>query len=119
MPLVRETYIMESYSSEAARREWRRILNKVDHGESVEITRYGEPVAVVAPAGASVYLLERIGGNGYDEAAGFVVVAESTDAARQQAAEQAGDATWLTPSRSTCEVVKLSPGVVLCDFRAG
>jgi len=41
---------MESYSSEAARREWRRILNKVDHGERVEVTRYGEPVAVVVPA---------------------------------------------------------------------
>jgi len=113
---------MESYSSEAARRDWRRILNKVDHGEQVGITRYGEPVAVVAPVGASVYLLERIGGTDYDEAAGFVVVAESAEDARQQAAEQAGDeggATWLAPSRSTCEVVNLSPGIVLRDFRAG
>ena len=41
---------MDSYSSEAARREWRRILNKVDRGEQVEITRYGEPTAVVVSA---------------------------------------------------------------------
>ena len=113
---------MEQYTSEDARRELRRILNAVENGGQVEITRYGKPLAVISPVGANIYLLERIGGTDYDEAAGFVVVAESADAARQQAAEQAGnegDATWLTPSRSTCEVVSLSPGVVLRDFRAG
>ena len=40
---------MDSYSSEGARREWRRILNKVDRGEQVEITRYGETIAAVVP----------------------------------------------------------------------
>ena len=40
---------MEQYTSEEARREWRRILNKVDHGEHIEVTRYGEPVAVMVP----------------------------------------------------------------------
>ena len=40
---------MEQYTSEDARREWRRILNKVDHGEQVGITRYGEPAAIVVP----------------------------------------------------------------------
>lgn len=40
---------MDSYSSEAARKDWRRILNKVDRGEHVTITRYGEPVAAVVP----------------------------------------------------------------------
>ena len=40
---------MEQYTSEDARREWRRILNKVDHGEQVGITRYGEAAAVVVP----------------------------------------------------------------------
>jgi prevent-host-death family protein len=40
---------MEQYTSEDARREWRRILNKVDHGEHVRVTRYGEPTAVMVP----------------------------------------------------------------------
>jgi len=40
---------MEQYTSEEARREWRRILNQVDHGEHIEVTRYGEPVAVMVP----------------------------------------------------------------------
>jgi prevent-host-death family protein len=113
---------MDQYTSEDARREWRRILNAVENGKRVEITRYGKPLAAVVPVGMNVYLLERIGRTDYDEAGGFVVVAESTDAARQQAAERAGDegdVTWLTPSRSTCEVVSLSPGIVLRDFRAG
>ena len=41
---------MEQYTSEDARRDWRRILNKVDHGEPVGITRYGESLAVVVSA---------------------------------------------------------------------
>ena len=41
---------MEQYSSEDARREWRRILDKIQRGESIEITRYGERLAVVVPA---------------------------------------------------------------------
>lgn len=40
---------MEQYTSEDARREWRRILNAVEHGDQVEITRYGKPLAVVVP----------------------------------------------------------------------
>jgi len=42
--------IMEQYTSEDARREWRRILDKIQRGESIEITRYGERLAVVVPA---------------------------------------------------------------------
>ena len=41
---------MDQYTSEDARREWRRILNKVEGGESVSITRYGRPLAEVVPA---------------------------------------------------------------------
>jgi hypothetical protein len=74
-------------------------------------------------AGMDIYLLERIGGTDYDEAAGFVVVAESPDEARRLAAEQYGDEgsdTWLAPSRSTCKVIDSTrQGVVLRDFRAG
>ncbi len=66
--LLLETYSMEQYTSEDARREWRRILNAVENGERVEITRYGKPLAAVVPVGASIYLLERIGGTDYDEA---------------------------------------------------
>ncbi len=40
---------MDQYTSEEARREWRRILNKVDHGERVGITRYGESAAIMVP----------------------------------------------------------------------
>ena len=49
-PLLSETYVMEQYTSEDARREWRRILNSVEHdGAHVTITRYGVPAAVVVP----------------------------------------------------------------------
>lgn len=41
---------MEQYTSEDARREWRRILNEVERGEPVGVTRYGKPLAVVVPA---------------------------------------------------------------------
>ena len=41
---------LEQYTSEDARREWRRILNAVESGEAVGITRYGKPLAVVVPA---------------------------------------------------------------------
>jgi prevent-host-death family protein len=40
---------MESFTSEDARREWRRILDRVQRGEQIEITRYGDPLAVVVP----------------------------------------------------------------------
>lgn len=42
---------MEQYTSEDARKEWRRILNEVERGEPVGITRYGKPLAVVMHAG--------------------------------------------------------------------
>ena len=45
-----ETYNMDSYTSEDARKEWRRILNEAERGEPVGITRYGKPLAVVVPA---------------------------------------------------------------------
>ena len=41
---------MEQYTSEVARRELRRILNEVERGGSVAITRYGKPLAEVVPA---------------------------------------------------------------------
>jgi prevent-host-death family protein len=37
------------FTSEDARRYWRRILNEVERGGHVEITRYGKPLAVVVP----------------------------------------------------------------------
>lgn len=40
---------MEQYSSEDARREWRHILNEVERGEQVGITRYGKPLAIMVP----------------------------------------------------------------------
>ena len=114
---------MEQYTSEDARREWRRILDKIQRGERVGITRYGEPLAVVAPVGPNIYLLQRTDAIGYDEADGFVVAAESAEAARLQAAEDAGDEggdTWLMPSLSTCDAVDpRQSGVILRSFRAG
>ena len=41
---------MEQYSSEDARRELRLILNEVERGEPVSITRYGKPLAVIVRA---------------------------------------------------------------------
>ena len=41
---------MEQYTSEDARKKWRRILNEVESGGQVGITRYGKPLAVVTPA---------------------------------------------------------------------
>jgi prevent-host-death family protein len=41
---------MESFTSEDARRDWRRVLDKVQRGEQVGITRYGDPLAVIIPA---------------------------------------------------------------------
>jgi hypothetical protein len=88
----------------------------------------------------NTYVLRRKERTGYDEAAGFVVVAESAAQARRLAAagagvpgyprsvdwvservgpgdEQAG--TWLDPQHSTCQQVSTAaPGVVLRDFRA-
>ena len=114
---------MDQYTSEDARREWRRILNAVENGERVEITRYGKPLAAVVPVDVNIYLLERIGSIGYDEADGFVVAAASPEAARQQAAENAGDEggdTWLMPGLSTCDAINpRQSGVILRSFRAG
>jgi prevent-host-death family protein len=41
---------MEQYTSEDARKQWRRILNETERGERVGVTRYGKPLAVVVPA---------------------------------------------------------------------
>jgi prevent-host-death family protein len=41
---------MDEYTSEKARKEWRRILNEVERGEPVAVTRYGKRLAVVVPA---------------------------------------------------------------------
>lgn len=41
---------MEQYTSEDARKEWRRILNEVERGEPVAVTRYGKMLAVVVGA---------------------------------------------------------------------
>ena len=40
---------MEQYTSEEARKKWRRILNTVENGGQVEVTRYGKPLAAVVP----------------------------------------------------------------------
>lgn len=45
-----EPYNMDSYTSEDARKEWRRILNEAERGEPVGVTRYGKRIAVVMPA---------------------------------------------------------------------
>ncbi len=59
----------------------------------------------------------------YDCAYGFVVCAETSDAARSFAADQAGDegrAAWLNEAFSFCdELTPDEPGVVLRDFHAG
>jgi prevent-host-death family protein len=47
---------MDQYTSEDARREWRRILNTVENGNPVGITRYGKPLAEVVPATATAAL---------------------------------------------------------------
>lgn len=115
---------MKQIGSEDARRRFRDLLDDAQGGESAEISRNGKPVAVLMPAGVNMYLLERIGDIGYDEADGFVVAAKTGDEARQQAAERAGDegaGTWLAPSLSTCEVIGAAQhaGVFLRSFRAG
>lgn len=60
----------------------------------------------------------------WDCAHGFVVEAETEDAARRFASEQAGDEgahAWLQPKYSHCDelVPTDSPGVILRDFNAG
>ena len=40
---------MQQFSSEDARRNFRLILNDVERGEQVEITRYGKPLAALVP----------------------------------------------------------------------
>lgn len=47
---------MRSVSVTEARREWPTLLAAVEAGESVIITRYGKPVARLAPAGCAARL---------------------------------------------------------------
>jgi antitoxin (DNA-binding transcriptional repressor) of toxin-antitoxin stability system len=42
---------MRQSSSDDARRNFRRLLNDVEHGEHVEVMRYGAPAAFVVPPG--------------------------------------------------------------------
>lgn len=42
---------MRQSSSDDARRNFRRLLNDVEHGEHVEVMRYGQPAAVIVPPG--------------------------------------------------------------------
>ncbi len=71
------------------------------------------------------YLLKRVDAYvGYDEAAGFVVLAHDAGEARSLASEQAWDEgadAWLDGDRTTCEVLEPAGGarVVLRDQRAG
>lgn len=100
------------------------VLDAQRDGIATRITRKGKPAAILMPTGVNMYLLQRIGDIGYDEADGFVVAAKTDDDARQQAAERAGDeggGTWLAPSLSTCEVIGSGQqsGVFLRSFRAG
>ena len=117
---------MESYTSEDARREWRRILNAVESGQQVEITRYGKPLAIVIPVeSVHLYLLERKEKDiNYDEMAGCVVAATSEAQARAAAADHAvdeGDGTWRDESRTSCTQLaaasEVRSGIVLRDFR--
>jgi prevent-host-death family protein len=115
---------MKQLGSDEARRTFRDLLDDAQRGESAEISRNGKPIAVLMPAGASVYVLERDGGHDYGQVAVFVVVAESPDEARRLAAGGAGDegeAAWLLPDWSSCEAVGSAgqSGVILRDFRAG
>lgn len=60
---------------------------------------------------------------GWDEAAGFVVNADTENQARLYASEQAGDEgpdVWLDPGLSACTMLSNTParGVVLRDYRA-
>src|ERR1035441_2768291 len=81
---------MKQLGSDEARRTFRDLLDDAQRGESAEISRNGKPIAVLMPAGASVYVLERAGGHDYGQVAVFVVVAESPDEARRLAAGGAG-----------------------------
>ncbi|HSG19963.1 MAG TPA: hypothetical protein VLA31_04265 [Burkholderiaceae bacterium] len=76
----------------------------------------------------NIYSLTRPAGTiGYDEAAGFVVVASSSKEAREIAANNRGDegsAMWLEADRTTCQKIGTASlsqkaGKVLRDFRAG
>ena len=55
---------MDQYTSEDARRDWRRILNAVENGEPVAVTRYGKSLAVVVPADWYEQAKTLIGGPG-------------------------------------------------------
>ena len=74
----------------------------------------------------NIYLLERKGGHGYDEAGGFVVAAPTAAEARILAGEDSGDegaGAWEGTTRSTCRKIgagaSLEAGVVLRSYNAG
>ena len=61
---------------------------------------------------------------GYDEAAGFVVRAHTSQEARRLASQKAGgerDLVWLDPKQSKCTLIRPAgrPAVVMRDFNAG
>lgn len=52
---------VKKFSSREARQRWREVLDIVLKGENdVAITRYGEPIAVIIPAGDYAALLDEI-----------------------------------------------------------
>jgi hypothetical protein len=71
-----------------------------------------------------LWILARIGRCGTDEADGFAVLAYTSRAARELAAEQSGDEKkeiWLDPARVTCESIAVEgpSRVLLRSFVAG
>lgn len=74
-----------------------------------------------------IFLLTRSGPIGYDEVAGFVIVATSSLKARKMAAKAHSDEgaeCWLDPSKVKCEYlgrasIKSLEHVALRDYRAG
>lgn len=71
----------------------------------------------------NLYLLNRIGGCGYDEYYGFVVRAESAEMARYIASQAHGDEgtdVWLDPKSSTCVGIQAygETGVILSSYRS-
>lgn len=71
-----------------------------------------------------IWMIDRIGSCGYDEADGFIVRAKSPRAARFLCANQHGSEgpeVWVDPKQSTCKLLVPdgAPGVLLCSFNAG
>lgn len=73
----------------------------------------------------NIYLLERSEERvGWDTAAGYVIIAESSDAARKIAYDNGlwGNGDWLNDNFSTCIQIGYGDGparIVLCDFLRG